>query len=159
MGIDHLLTSVLLPTGDFRHIGPLTGTSFSFSIKILLYINNDKHSNATFLNVKFFTIYPDMFFVKYIPHHHINLIEIPATSIYQWEQLVSWCSHGPWAGGLESSFSMSLQVPQPHLNLFEKKLWRGRGTAEHDTALEKWVWTNELCWHTYIRKQGNSVVS
>lgn len=73
MGIDHLLTSVLLPTGGFRHIGPLTGTSFSFSIKILLYINNDKHSNATFLNVKFFTIYPDTVFVKYIPQPSYKL--------------------------------------------------------------------------------------
>lgn len=66
-GDGHLLVSVLLPTGDFRHIGPLTWTSFSSSIKRGLHSNNDKHFSAVFQNVKFFTIYHDTWFVKCSP--------------------------------------------------------------------------------------------
>lgn len=73
LGTSHLLASVLLPTGGFRHIGPLTWTSFSSSIKRRLYPNNDKLSNATFQNEKFFPICPDTWFVKYIPQSPYKL--------------------------------------------------------------------------------------
>lgn len=155
-GDGHLLVSVLLSTGDFSHIGLLTWTSFSSSIKRGLHSNNDKHFSAVFQNVKFFTIYHDTWFVKCSPQSLYKL---------DWNPCNLHLSKG--TGGVlmfswamdrwdTASFSRSLQVPQPPLSKATKERKRA---AMHGTALEKRVWTNELCWLTHTRKWGGGVAS